>query len=242
MQRILLSNWLLVEEGYEEALAAAGIPDEPILVRPLLPPNASAMLTVLVWKQQMGVTPGETGPPPAPLLLPYWLLLLSWLPSVAAAGCRCCRACLLLLLPTLLLPPVLLPQIISWLGRIQQDETPPHGLPPLPLPPPLQCMPPALWGIPGLTSLTLSDIGLGRREPLPGEDALLVGLYELPAGLRQMTPNLAELALLDHSCVPQELELLSAVRGGYGWSGWCVDDGVACGHCCCQWQGQGLYG
>ncbi|PRW51167.1 leucine rich repeat [Chlorella sorokiniana] len=70
-------------------------------------------------------------------------------------------------------------------------------------------MPPALFLLPSITSLTLNDVGLGRLPPLPAQPAQLQGLYPLPRELRQLAPSLRELALLQHCCAPEELAVLS---------------------------------
>lgn len=76
-------------------------------------------------------------------------------------------------------------------------------------------MPPALFLLPSVTSLTLNDIGLGRQPPPPpAQAANLQGLYPLPPELCQLAPTLRELALLQHCCAPEELAALSAVRRG----------------------------
>lgn len=86
---------------------------------------------------------------------------------------------------------------------------------------PVQRMPPALFLLPALTSLTLNDVGLGRLPPLPAQPAHLQGLYPLPRELSQLAPSLRELALMQHCCAPDELAVLSQVGLGLAHS-----------HCC----------
>lgn len=54
-------------------------------------------------------------------------------------------------------------------------------------PPRAQRMPPALWGLPSITSLILSDVGLGQRQLAPPPAGYLPGLYELPTGACEST-------------------------------------------------------
>lgn len=79
----------------------------------------------------------------------------------------------------------------------------------------LQRLPPALWGLPGLTSLLLNDVGLGMLPRPPNAPPSTHGVYRLPNELRQLAPTLRELALTQHLCAPEELGVLSAVSGGW---------------------------
>lgn len=91
-------------------------------------------------------------------------------------------------------------------------NTPPSRcLPSPPRPSSVQRMPPALFLLPAITSLTLHDVGLGRLPPPPNQPANLQGLYPLPRELRQLAPTLRELSLLQHCCAPEELAVLSEV-------------------------------
>lgn len=45
-------------------------------------------------------------------------------------------------------------------------------------------MPPALWGLPAITSLILSDVGLGQRQLVLAPVGYAPGLYPLPTGTR----------------------------------------------------------
>jgi len=69
--------------------------------------------------------------------------------------------------------------------------------------------------LPCLTSLVLSDVGLGKHAPpSPGSpEADLAGrMYALSAELARLAGSLAELALLNHTCGAAELDVLSTVR------------------------------
>lgn len=77
-----------------------------------------------------------------------------------------------------------------------------------------QRVPPSLWGLPGLTSLLLNDIGLGRQAPAgPHPPPNAQGLYPLPAEIRSLAGTLRDVSLLQHTCTPQELAALAALTG-----------------------------
>lgn len=82
------------------------------------------------------------------------------------------------------------------------------------LSPALQWLPRALLELPRLSSLHLSDVGLGRAPPPPRmHPTLATGIYPLPPGLAALAGRLREVVLLEHTCAPDELAVLSTVSG-----------------------------
>ncbi|PSC73680.1 adenylate cyclase [Micractinium conductrix] len=75
-------------------------------------------------------------------------------------------------------------------------------------------LPPALLGLPALTSLVLADVGLGLRGPIPAAAAATEAdarRYPLPAQLGSLAGSLRELVLLNHTAGQEELGALSAL-------------------------------
>ncbi|EFN56516.1 hypothetical protein CHLNCDRAFT_144122 [Chlorella variabilis] len=79
---------------------------------------------------------------------------------------------------------------------------------------PASWLPRALLELPRLSSLHLSDVGLGRAPPPPRmHPTLATGIYPLPPGLAALAGRLREVVLLEHTCAPDELAVLSTLTG-----------------------------